>query len=162
MRIITTFFIVVCLYAAGATGYIIADNQPEIENLDRFSDTSIYTNMQESQDLDFFNESLADFNVSYDYQRRVYDCREFSAVLDHHLKKRGFDCGLVRIAYDDHSGHRINWVRIDNETLIIEPQTSDVMTLDDLQNRYPKNIIAVTLLDYDIEVSKDKRFYYEN
>lgn len=161
MRIITTLFIFVCLYAAGATGYIIADNQPEPAQPDTFSDSTLYRELTESQDFEYLNRSLADFDVKYEYQRRTFDCREFSAVLDHHLKLRDFDCGLTVLRYDDKTAHRINWVRLDNITLFIEPQGCKIIAFDDLQDIYRKNIVTATLHGYNAEVLHDEVIVFE-
>lgn len=169
MRIVTTLFIIVCLYAAGATGYIIADNQPEpeitvMEPTKPIIETRYITDgpgYYDVNELTGLEDALDDSDIDQrDFRVSVYDCREFAAALENHLKNFGFDCGRASLIYGD-TGHRITWVRINETVYFVEPQTDEIYTEEEIKDRYPETI-RMTLHDFNTEVKRDEVFYYEN
>lgn len=83
-----------------------------------------------------------------EYEHKIYDCREYSAVCDYYLKSRGFDSGLCLIAVGEDPGHRIVWVRLPNEIVFVEPQCNRIMQLSELPEHY-ESMTWIKLYDFD-------------
>lgn len=83
-----------------------------------------------------------------EYKHRIYDCREYSAVMDFYLKSKGFDTGMCVIAVAEDAGHRINWVRVNGDLVFVEPQCNRIMTLEELPDHY-ENMSWIKLYNFD-------------
>jgi hypothetical protein len=102
-----------------------------------------FTNYPELEDA-FVTSGISET----EYKHRIYDCREYSAVMDFYLKSKGFDSGLCLIAVAEDAGHRINWVRINGDLVFVEPQCNRIMTLEELPDHY-ENMTWIKLYDFD-------------
>jgi hypothetical protein len=165
MRMTTLILFALALYAAGATGYIMADSQQEPEIITEPVIQNKYVtdepNLFDTQNITGLQEALAFNDIDKRaYRVSVYDCREFAAALENHLKNFGFDCGRASLIYGD-TGHRITWVRINETVYFVEPQTDEIYTEEEIKDRYPETI-RMTLHDFNTEVKRDEVFYYEN
>lgn len=106
-KVILLHFIISLVAVSAIAGYMYAEQTQE-EQEDTYSNPSMYQGMEKSKEFSFLNETIRGFETRYDYKRNVFDCREFSALLDEHLYKQGFDSGLAVIVYEEETAHRIN------------------------------------------------------
>ena len=150
-------------YSAGATGYILAGMGDEPIKEIHYVDDDFKTYNTEADSLSELSDAVNRSGVTdQEYIRRVYDCREYSISLVIYLKMQNYNAGTCTFRYLDDTGHRIVWVKMNNETVYIEPQNGLIMHENDLQGVYNNNIKTITLHDYDVEVSRDKVIVLEN
>ena len=166
MRMTTLILFALALYAAGATGYIMADSQQEPEIITEPVIQNKYVtdepNLFDTQNITGLQEALAFNDIDKRaYKVSIYDCREFSAALESFLTEYGFDSGLCTLSYPANVGHRIVWVRLPNQTVFVEPQTDNIYTQEEIKNKYP-DTVKLKLHDYNIKVASDEVIYLEN
>jgi hypothetical protein len=162
-HILTAIF---ALYAAGVTGYALADvEQPAPDIMGPVIETRFITDgpcYYEVNSISGLQGALNDSDIDQrDFRVSVYDCREFSAALENHLTNFGFDCGTVSLIYPDNIGHRIVWTRINDTLYFVEPQTDEILAEHEIKERYP-DTQRMTLHNFNIEVKRDEVRYYEN
>jgi hypothetical protein len=167
--LILSLCLLLALYAAGTTGYIIADQPEDYAEPEQVTNAIIKTE-HVADEADLFNihnvsglqEALAFSDIDERaYRCSVYDCREFSAALEQFLTEYGFDCGTCTLSYPDNFGHRLVWVRLPNYTLFVEPQNDRVMTQYELKTYYP-DTVKIKMHNYNVKVASDEVIYIEN